>query len=220
VNAGELAQLFRLEVQDRVAPYLWDDIEVIRFVDEAQRMFCRLTDGLSDSRTPEVCNIAVTPSTEWYPLDPRVLKIRSAVRSSGTNVGRAVELVTVEQAEANGIRFDGRAGPLSHFITNMSEDSLRAWPVPNETATVTMTVFRLPLQAVEDSDADLEIDQQHHYSLLNWMKALAYSKNDAETYDRGKAVEHDARFRAYCAQVQREQSRRRRVTQSVSYGGL
>jgi hypothetical protein len=39
-----------------------------------------------------------------------------------------------------------------------------------------------------------EVDTQYHLGLVDWMLHRAYSKQDSETLDKGKAKEHLARF--------------------------
>jgi hypothetical protein len=39
-----------------------------------------------------------------------------------------------------------------------------------------------------------EIDVQYHLGLVDWMLHRAYSKQDSETLDKGKAKEHLERF--------------------------
>lgn len=97
---------------------------------------------------------------------------------------------------------------------------LRAWPFPNNTATVELRVFRLPLVPITDAgDQELEIDEQHHLSLLLWMKHRAYGKEDAETFDRSKRDDFEQRFQAYCARAKAEQVRLRHPAGTVQYGG-
>ena len=66
----------------------------------------------------------------------------------------------------------------------------------------------------------LEIDEHHHTALLHWVKHLAYGTHDAETFDRQKASEYEAKFTAYCARAKTEQGRARRQVGSTQYGGL
>ena len=49
MNSTEVVGLFRETVGDGAAPYLWNDVEAFRFLDDAQKMFCRLTGGLGDA---------------------------------------------------------------------------------------------------------------------------------------------------------------------------
>lgn len=217
MTTEDLFDLFRSEMSDTVEPYLWSNNEVLSYIDDAQKMLCRLTEGIEDARTPDIVEIDVVPATEWYPLSPLVLKIRDAVRSDN---GHSVTLINQERMRERCAYFDGRVGPLNMLVQGMDKHALRAWPVPNETVTVNLTVFRLPLLTVDDFDVELEVDEQHHRHLLLWMKSLAYDKQDAETIDRTKSREFDAKFRGYCDAARREQERVRWTNQPVAYGGL
>ena len=62
--------------------------------------------------------------------------------------------------------------------------------------------------------------EHHHTHLLLWARSRAYLKQDADTFDKGRADDFEARFRTYCDEVVREQSRLRRSSGTVAYGGL
>ena len=51
------------------------------------------------------------------------------------------------------------------------------------------------------------------------MAALAYMKQDAETYDKTKSAEFEARFLGYCDMARKEKERREHKTRIVAYGG-
>ena len=103
-------------------------------------------------------------------------------------------------------------------MAGIEKGMLRAWPLPNEAAEVALDVFRLP-KPVGEGDS-FEIDEQHHMALLYWVKRLAYDTHDAETFDRRKSEDYEAKFRGYCAQARVEQTRARRQVGSTQYGGL
>ena len=212
MDTTELRTLFRSEFSDAVEPYLVPDASVYAYLDDAQKMFCRLTEGIEDSRSH---TLGITPDTEWYDLDKNILKIRRAVDAA---TGRSVALVNQEKAESSGIRFDGRAGRLHALVMGLEKHAVRAWPVPNQTTAVSLEVFRLPRTA-EQGD-ELEVDEQHHQHLLLWVKHRAYGNQDAEVRDDKKALEYEQRFRAYCAEARKEQERARRVVGAVNYGGI
>lgn len=217
MKSDELLSAFREEMADETAPYLWSDPTIYRYMTDAQRMFCRLTEGIEDSTTPSVCQLSVAPATQWYSLSPLVLKVRKATRA---DTGRTIPVVVSEKAESEGIRFDGRAGVLQAFVAGLSKAKLRAWPVPTETLTVNLSVFRLPLASLTGTGQDLEIDEQHHEHLLLWMKHRAYDKQDADTVDRVKSEDFKKRFQAYCYEAKKEQERARRTVGAVVYGGI
>lgn len=214
MNSTEMLAAFRDEMADQELPYLWSDAAVYRYVDDAQKMFCRLTEGIEDARN---YTLDVVPSTVWYDVGPLVLKVRAATRADD---GRSVPIVAMEKMRSEGITFDGTVGPLKAFVSGFERDSLRAWPIPNETVTVELAVFRLPSASITTTAQTLEIDPQHHEGLLLWAKHKAYDKQDSETFNKTKSSEYGQRFRAYCAAARVEQERRRRPTGNVVYGGI
>ncbi len=91
MNTTELLAVFRQEVFDLETPYLWSDALVYTYIDEAQKQFCRDTYGIEDSSS---FTLAIAIGTEWYAIDPRILKLRDAVDSA---TGKPVDLIAVEK---------------------------------------------------------------------------------------------------------------------------
>lgn len=209
----DLLGFFRQEVFDLQAPYLWSDVLILSYIDEAQKQFCRDTWGIPDARSFKIT--VKDDGTEWYTIDPRILKIRNATRSDN---GRKVELIASEKADAYGVRFDGKRGPLRGFVTGLENNTLRTYPISNENIVVNLSVFRLP-EDVGASD-DLEIELQHQRGLLHWVKHLAYDVQDTETYDKQASDKYKAKHRELCDKVIREQSRAGHEAGTVVYGGL
>lgn len=217
MNAGQLRDVFRREVFDLVEPFLWSDEEVYGFLDEAQEMFCRLTDGLADARTDEVTLLEIPAGARWVALHPRIKKIRAAVVES---TGHIVPVLNLEDAMTHQWRHDGTPGPLRALILGEQEHQARCFHVPDADVAVRLSVFRLPLTAIADEASTLEIDPQHHRGLLHWVKHRAYSKPDTETLDKQRARDSADAFYAYCDQAKREQGLARHKPRSVTYGGL
>ena len=214
---SELLDLFRLEMADTKAPYLWSDDFIVGAIDDAQKQFARLTDGIPDSTTTAVVDLVIAPTyTDVLALHPSIIKIRSAYR---VGEGTPVEVLNVEDMAQRGMRFDGRTGRVQALITGMDPDSVRLWPFPNWSDTVRLSVFRMPLTTITD-DEPLEISPQHHLGLMKWLKHRAYSVHDAETYDKTKAADFEEQFYSYCARAKTEQARARHKPRSVAYGGI
>ena len=212
MDTTDLRNTLRDEVDDAVVPYLVSDALVYTYIDDAQKMFCRQTEGIEDGRRFQ---LAVVANTEWYAIDKSILKLRKA---TDTATGRPVDLINPEKAEGLGVRFDGRTGVVRALVIGIEKNFARAWPKPSAAMTVALDVFRLPL-TVNLGD-ELEIDEQHHLSLLLWVKHKFYGNEDSEVSNPNKAAEYEQRFRAYCAAARIEQGRARRTTSSVSYGGI
>lgn len=213
MNTSELLAVARQELFDLEVPYLWADALLYTYIDDAQKQFCRDTYGIEDARSFKITIKA--DGTEWYAVDPRILKIRDAVNAAN---GKPVDLIAMEKMNEANIRFDGTVGPLKALITGMEKGFMRAVPKPNEAAVVELRTFRLPEDVVAGDD--FEIDPQHVLNLLFWVKYRAYNVQDAEARDERKAKDNKADHDAYCAKAKVEQSRVRRPVSTVTYGGL
>ena len=213
MNTTALLAIAREELFDLELPYLWSDSLLYTYIDEAQKQFCRDTYGIEDSRTYSLSILA--DGTEWYAINPSILKIRNAANSA---TGKPVDLIAMEKMDEAGIRFDAVEGPIKALITGLDKGFVRAYPVPNEAATVDLRVFRLPI-TVASGDA-FEIDEQHHLNLLHWVKYRAYYVQDADARDEKKAEANKDKWDAYCAKAKVEQSRARRPVSTVTYGGI
>jgi len=213
MTTTELLALFRTEVFDLEAPYLWSDAWAYGAIDAAQKQFCRDTYGIADARSFKV--LVKADGTEWYALDPRILKIRAATDSV---TGVPVPIVPVEKMIEQRMKFDGHQGPLSALISGLEADTLRAWPKPNVASTVELRTFRLPVDVAAGDD--FEIAPQHHRYLTYWVKHLAYGIQDTETYDPKAEAKYRAQHDAYCARAKDEQSRAMHPVGTVIYGGI
>lgn len=218
MTSNELLSQFRSDLKDQVEPYLWSSAEVYRYLDDAQKMFCRLTDGIADATTTEVIDIPVAAGATWLDLHPSILKIRAAYRTSD---GRGVDFLNYEDLPRSGLRLDGTStAPLSAVIVGMEENKLRLARIASAADTLRLMVFRLPLAVIDGADAELEIPEQHHLHLLDWVKSLALLKQDSETFDAAKSEEHANRFRGYCTRARTEQQMKRHKVRTVAYGGI
>jgi hypothetical protein len=213
MNTTELLAVFREEVSDLAEPYLWSDTLVYRYIDDAQKQFCRDTYGIADARSFKINVLA--DGTEWYKLDPRILKVRTA---NDSLTGREIPMIPVEKMAAQGLVFDGRLGPLRALITGLEKNTVRVLPKPNLASTVELRTFRLS-EEVEAGD-DFEIDDQHVLPLLYWVKHKAYGKQDSEVFDKDASDRFLGDWKAYCAAAKNEQSRASHVAGAVIYGGL
>ncbi len=218
MNTSELLSLYRSEMADEAAPYLWSDADVFGYFDDAQKMFCRKTDGIADASTEAVVKLSVVPGTDWVATHPSILRIRTAIR---VDTGRSIEVINQDDMPARRWYFDGVTSSIKALIIGMEAGKARVFPKSNETVDVMLTVFRLPLEKITDAgDQAFEIAEEHHPHLLLWAKHRSYLKQDTETYDRTKAGEFETKFFAYCAQVKAEERRKAFKVRSVVYGGI
>jgi hypothetical protein len=188
----DLMNLFRREVDDTVAPYLWSDLEVIDFANDAQNEACRRARLIVDSTTPDICQLSVPRANEGLVLlDERVLFVRHASLAGR----RALQRVTIDDLEKK--HWNWREYPASipvAFVTDYDTGKLLLWPKPDTDVVLNLTVVRLPRAEMNDGQDRPEIAPRLHRSLRYWMMFRAYSKQDSQANDPKKAADSLALF--------------------------
>lgn len=233
-----LIDFWRSQVSDEAAPYLWSDDEALLFAIDAQDMFVRKIGGISvetvaaasDVGNLFLHDIALTPNVATTAHSPYILRIRSGKLMTAKTVVRFISeadapISSVQSHDYNQGRVpayldDTDTGPVAAAIIGLADYSLRWFKVPVTADTCRMHVYRLPYPRIADQGSALEIEEQHHMHLAKWMKHLAYSKEDAETYDKDLAAKNEAAFTKYCDDAKAEKDRQRFKPRIVHYGGL
>lgn len=229
MTADDLYDLFRSDVVDAVEPYLWSDTEVWNYMNDAYRMFARLTGGIPDASSG-ITQLTLVPGQATNEVSPLILRFRSAyLLSDGTelkiiNEAELPRLTASDYGQNNPQRRNLLQGKVTHMVTGLDRSALNGvvrWVyIPDAADTVQLSVQRMPADVIEAGGEFYEIGEEHHEHLMLWMKARAYGKQDAETFDRGRRDDYAQAFRAYCAEVKAEWNRYRSHTMSVAYGGL
>lgn len=229
MNATELADYFRSQVRDEVAPYLWSDEEVMVYMNEAQKMFVRLTNGIYDV-TSAACTVAITSGQKYSTLNPAVLEIRKAYYvDPDTSFKRELKIISLADIDSlsstdygvyNNAAIQDLPGVVDYMLTGEERGKVRWINIPDKNATVQMAIARLPLTSLSTTQQVLEVSDEHHVSLIEWMKHLAYNKQDGDAFNPKTATESEMRFRAYCDFVWKEWERYRHTTRTVAYGGI
>lgn len=225
MNTSDLYKLFRSDVVDEEKPYLWQDWEVFAYMDDAQTMFCRHGFGIADATTEEVVLVPIVAGEEWADVHESILTIRKAELVS-TN--RPLDIRDINDAGTTeddyGVIFNAstehRPGVVRGIVVGEEYNKARWVGVPVADDTARLTVYRLPLVQITGKDQELELRREHHYALLDWMKARAYGKQDAETFDRARAQECENRFMAYCEKARKEWERYKHKPRAIKYGGI
>lgn len=230
----ELFDHFRVDVDDVVTPNLWSDEEIFTYMDDAQKMFCRLAYGIADATTPAVVEVALATGEPFSDLHPSILQIRRAERASDS---RKIDVVNFEDMDSLGTVDDDYGmnispkwtslltldqGTVDYMVIGMEANKARWVRVPNAADTVNLVVYRGPLQTitVDNVPAAFEIEEIHHLHLRLWMRHLAYSKQDADSFDLSMANRNEQAFRAYTAQAKTDWDRKRHKPRTVVYGGI
>lgn len=226
MNSDDLYDAFRSDVVDAAAPYLWTDDEVFRCMADAHCRFVRNIGGIPD-RSSDATRVAIVAGEQDADLDPTILRIMSARRVSD---GRQIKVINENDAAfAVGSDYgnrppiyeDNSAGEVLFMMIGQEHGTCR-WvrkPVANDTAQ--LTVYRLPSDVADGPGKEItDVGEEHHIRLLDWMKHLAYKKQDAETFNKSASDLGEKNFNDYCAFVKAEWNRYKHKTRVVHYGGL
>lgn len=226
MNSSGLYDAFRRDVVDTAQPYLWSAKEVWQYMGEAQRMFVRLTGGVADALSPHT-EIQALKDEPWADHSPLILRFMRLTRRSD---GRDVQIINGNGPVGSAASDYGRPmsmgisttpGPVSHAIIGLQRGKIRWTRPPVADDIIDAQVFRLPCTIVDGPDQEIEdVDEQHHWHLLGYMKALAYAKADADTFNPQAARENEEIFRNYCLTVKAEWERYKHKPRVVAYGGL
>lgn len=232
----ELIEEFRHQVSDEAPPYLWGDDEVLGYAVDAQDRLVRATGGIADvtvaaadvgSPATRLQDLALTASDPYSTISPYVLRVRSArllTAARDVTIAQEADMPAVTQQDygwAQGMHFDDTdTGVVTHGVLGVREDKVRWVRVPDAADTCRMHVFRLPFPRIADQEDSLEVREEHHVSLILWMKHRAYSKQDAEARDDKQAKDNEVAFVRYCETARQEQERRKYRPRVVQYGGI
>ena len=207
MNSTEALARFRHDAGDEIAPYLWSDEAIFRYLDEAQVEFCRRTEGLEDGRSP-VARVSVAAGDEFAPLDASILKTRSTRLEHG-GVSHALQLLSIEEFETRGYRLLDHPGMPRAAVTGLDPRALRLVPAPHEDMTLQMVVMRLPVTRIDGPGVEFEVALMHQPGLLLYALSLAYARPDPDTMDRVKSEAFAVQFADFCTRARREQGRLR-----------
>lgn len=224
MNSTQLKDYFRAQVRDDVYPYLWSDSEIYVYMNDAQKMFVRLTNGIFDVSSCAT-EVDVIAGEKYSDLHPSILTIREAYLANGdklkiVNLGDADTLYTSDYGVVKSLSVQNLPGKIQYMVIGEEKGKCRWIMIPQENTTVTLKIARLPLTDITKENQKLELDSEHHIHLIEWMKHLAYNKHDGDTFNPTASAESDARFRIYCDFVWKEWERYRHKPRSVVYGGL
>lgn len=232
----DLIAEFRSQIDDEAPPYLISDDSALAYAIDAQDMFVRLTGGIKDITvaaadvgTPatRLQDLALVASSPYSAVSPYVLRVRSGrLLTAETNVTFIGEgdLPTTRFRDYGfsvGMSLDDTdTGEVRYGLHDVRDGYIRWVRVPDTVDTCRLSIYRLPFPRIAVQEDNLEIQEQHHLHLVKWMKHMAYSKEDAEIYDKQLAASNKADFEAYCRQASGEADRRRYKPRVVLYGGL
>ncbi len=176
----------RDKLDDRANPQLWSDLELIRYRNKAVNRLCEEALLISDSITAQICRITVLANQGSYAKDSRIVQVREARITA-----RSMPLVKKTLSWINEHWPTWRSaqpGIPIIFSEDIDEGQITLIPTPKDNDTLSLAVYRLPLQEMVDSkdsrEASPEFHSKFHAYIHEGILAEAYGKQDAECFDR------------------------------------
>jgi hypothetical protein len=171
---------------------LWTEAEWTEYANDAENEACIRANILID-KTSALATIAVISGTATYSIDEKILLIKRAKLLSGTEPLVKTSRRVLDATYSN---WEVDTGTVRSWLPD-DTNKITLYKSPIASDTLSLMISRLPLEAMLLADKLIvspEIDTQYHLGLIDWMLHRAYSKQDSQTLDLGKAKEHLARF--------------------------
>lgn len=216
---AELSELIaeaRRRSDDNVSPPHVSDEDYAPLASEAEQEACIRARLLRDDTSEGVASYPIAIGQATIDLDPSVDVIESAEFKGTTGRRRNVTLTGMDWIRDQ-CDWSTRTSSAPCALAHVSRGQARLWPTPSVAGTLFLSVYRLPLNPLEDLDDEPEIDSDHHLGLVDWMLYRVYNDKDGELYDPERASAALAAFEDRfgerpSADVRRRQRERRRVT--------
>lgn len=190
MNLRQLIDQFRDDTRDQQPDYMWTDDEIIGYANKAVDEACRRARLIVDSSSTASSAYLGIGESE-IELHESVIFVRrlriSGVRSLNPCVSREMD------ERVPGWEDSAASTPIV-FVPDWETNKLKLWPPTATAIDIKMTVIRTPLTEMLDDEDEPEISGRYHRALLDWMKFLAYSKQDSDTMDAAKALKFEERF--------------------------
>ena len=195
MNLEALRTQFREEADDKIAPYLFSDDQILAWLNEAEDEAAARARLLAEYSDPAICSITVTANQPTYATHEAVLDItRAAFTPTG---GDSTVLFITDRTELDRIKPDWRTSTDEPEYLVQDDTKVQIVPTPTVAGSLDIECNRLPITPMA-SDADTpEIARAHHRYLVHWALHRAFSLPDTETVDPKKAASGEAAFTAY-----------------------
>lgn len=200
MEARTLRQLIddcREELDDEVAPYLYDDAALIRHLNDGVLEACLRARLLVETSRADICQIALEPGRAAYTLHSSIFVIRR-VELDGQD-GSPLARVTSATLDRRCRRWRSEKGVPRYLVRDMQSRQVLVSPVPEEPTVLRLTVWRGPAadEMLENDDDEPVIDVVHHAKLIHWACHRAFLRKDSERYDPASSASQLELFEQY-----------------------
>ena len=186
MNLEQLIASFRVDADDLVEPFLFQDEWVAGWLTEAQAEAAIRGRLILEDADPAVCQIAVTAGTASYELHRSVYEIADLrFMPAGASRSTPLALVTREWLDDKRPGWRDLADEVAYAI--QTDHRLRLVCVPASDGVLHLEAYRVPIKALANDTDKPELNEAHHRHLIYWALHRAFSRPDSETIDPQRA---------------------------------
>ncbi|MCG6552568.1 MAG: hypothetical protein L7F77_09595 [Candidatus Magnetominusculus sp. LBB02] len=186
MTLNEILATTRSMLDDTATPYLWPDAELVVCLNDRLNAMCAEALCITDSSTPQICQISLTKGTASYPLDSRIIAIkRATVQSTATPLFKT----TADSLFRWYGLWQNFEGTPAYYLLDVQSGFITLHPVPAVSDTLHLSVYRLPLSEMSTlyPNVEPEIPRRYTRTLINGIAALAYEKSGSDTFSHESA---------------------------------
>lgn len=186
MTGKQLVAILRLELDDTQIPYLWSDVELLAYANEAEKEAVMrallITDRTtsSDSGTAGICSIPISEGTGNYRLSSLVIQILRCDQIGTAGTYGPLGEYSRDEADELFYGWEQSTGAPEAFISEANNEFQIIPGISSVNGTARLVVNRFPLVDFT-LDTEPEINIVYQRKMLNWAKKLAYLKNDSDT---------------------------------------
>lgn len=196
MNLEQLIAQFRLDAMDKAEPYLWEDPDVIQWLNEAQVEAVVRARLLLDDDTPAVTQLSVQAQKASYSLHAKLYEIVRIAFSGEGQRQQPLELVSREKLDRITPEWRSMDAGVPRWAIQ-DDTRIRLVPMPARAGTLLLEGYRLPLKAMVNDTDKPEIHEAHHPYLVHWALHRAFSMPDSDGFDPQRAITAEAAFTGY-----------------------
>lgn len=187
MNLGELIVHLRCAVlRDDAVPYLWQDAELIRYLNQAVLEFAKRTHIIQDD-TSDFTTFDTVAGQAGYLLDSRILAVQELGLELDDGLGNLTYRPLVDRTRHQLLNNYSQGMPCGYNL-QVATQALRFYPVPDDIYTVRMLVARKPAYELRNSKDVPEIPEDYHLTLCNFAAYTALMNNDPERANMAAAT--------------------------------
>jgi hypothetical protein len=182
MTGSELIDHTRFLVDDRAEPQLWPDSLILRYLQEAESLFCRMTHVYVTDDTV----IKTVAGQNKYEMPSNVLRVIGAVTANNKLAemyDRAIVIVNQD-----------RTGEPKGYSTGLSPDRIVFYPVPDAEYEVTITAASLPDYPLRENSACMVVPNQYQFSLADYAAYRLLTSHDIDEMSQTLADKYERRW--------------------------